>query len=135
MAKLHRLDHNVYGVVELFHPAGSTNAGFIITENSIVHIDAGMTIADGNYLLDQLKKIAKKKKSLLLILTHHHSDHIFGMRVFKGAGAKVIAHETFVSSSPTERCRYSGPSLKPTSRSSSNSWSKGFRILKRKLRK
>ena len=32
-------------------------------------------------------------ENLFLILTHHHSDHIFGMRVFREAGAKVIAHE------------------------------------------
>ncbi|MEM3699473.1 MAG: MBL fold metallo-hydrolase [Candidatus Bathyarchaeia archaeon] len=93
---VHRLNNKVYGVIGLFHPsssAGGTNAGFIITENSIVHVDAGMTIADGSYLLEQSRKMAGRKDNLILILTHHHSDHIFGMRVFKEAGAKVITHE------------------------------------------
>jgi glyoxylase-like metal-dependent hydrolase (beta-lactamase superfamily II) len=93
MAELHSLNGNVYGVTGLFHPFGSVNAGFIITSNSIIHIDAGTTIADGNYLLAQSSKKAKEKKNLFLILTHHHSDHIFGMRVFKDAGARIIAHD------------------------------------------
>lgn len=97
MVKLHRLNDNAYGVIELFHPACSvdTNAGFVLTKNSIIHIDAGMTVADGIYLLKHSKKKAGKRENLLLILTHHHSDHIFGMRVFKEAGAKVIVHENF----------------------------------------
>lgn len=96
MPKLHRIKENVYGVTQLFHPGGDfgTNAGFIITQNTIVHVDAGMTISDGEWLLNQsMSKGAKRKAKLLLILTHHHSDHIFGMRVFKEAGAKTIAHE------------------------------------------
>jgi glyoxylase-like metal-dependent hydrolase (beta-lactamase superfamily II) len=94
MANLHRLNHNVYGVTGLFHPAGiCVNAGFVITSDSIVHIDAGTTVSDGNYLISQSFKKAKGRKKLFLILTHHHSDHIFGMRVFKEEGARVIAHE------------------------------------------
>lgn len=93
MPKLHRLSDSAYGITELFHPFGDVNAGYITTSNSIVHIDAGMTITDGNYLLSQSTGNAIEKRNLFLILTHHHSDHIFGMRVFKEVGAKVIAHE------------------------------------------
>jgi glyoxylase-like metal-dependent hydrolase (beta-lactamase superfamily II) len=94
MVKLHRLSGNVYGVTGLFHLSDvGVNAGFVITKNSIIHIDAGMTVDDGNYLLTQSRKKAKNKKNLFLILTHHHSDHTFGMRVFKEAGAKIIAHK------------------------------------------
>lgn len=94
MAELHRLAKNVYGVTKLYHPAGSVNAGFVHTENFIVHIDAGMTISDGEYLLkSSMEKFGRKPKEVWLILTHHHSDHIFGMEVFKKDGAKVIAHK------------------------------------------
>jgi len=93
VGKLHRLNENTYGITGLFHLSNvGVNAGFIVTKNSIIHIDAGMTVADGKSLLVQSSKEAKKE-NLFLILTHHHSDHIFGMRVFKEAGAKVIAHE------------------------------------------
>jgi len=94
VGKLHRLNENAYGITRLFHLSNvGVNAGFIVTKNSIIHIDAGMTVADGKSLLVQSSKEAKKKENLFLILTHHHSDHIFGMRVFREAGAKVIAHE------------------------------------------
>lgn len=94
MGKLHRLKENAYGITRLFHLSNvGVNAGFIVTKNSIIHVDAGMTVADGKSLLVQSNKEAKKKDNLFLILTHHHSDHIFGMRVFKEAGAKVIAHK------------------------------------------
>jgi glyoxylase-like metal-dependent hydrolase (beta-lactamase superfamily II) len=95
MPELHRLKENVYGVTRLFHPAGpfGVNAGFLIGRDVIVHIDAGMTVRDGEWLLSQSQKEADKGNArLLLILTHHHSDHIFGMRVFKEKEAEVIAH-------------------------------------------
>jgi hypothetical protein len=47
MVKLHRLNGNVYGVTNLYHVAGiGVNAGFVISGNSIIHIDAGMTVQD-----------------------------------------------------------------------------------------
>jgi len=99
MPGLHSLAKNVFGVTKLYHPFGSVNAGFIIVEDSVVHIDAGTTISDGEYLLrSSLEKLEEKPKALWLVLTHDHSDHIFGMDVFKNAGAKVIAHK-WVSSS------------------------------------
>ncbi len=88
------LANNVYGVVNLWHPAGiGVNAGFIITKNNIIHIDSGMTLSDGEYLVSKSREIAGENKNLILILTHHHSDHIFGMHAFKRLGAKIIAHK------------------------------------------
>jgi hypothetical protein len=70
MVELHRLSGNVYGVTGLFHLSKvGVNAGFVITKNSVIHIDAGMTVADGNYLLAQSRKKAKNKENLFLILT------------------------------------------------------------------
>lgn len=94
MPELNSLGNNVYGVTDLRHVAGiGVNAGFILVSDTIIHIDSGMTITNGEYLFNKSKEKATKQKNLWLILTHHHSDHIFGMRVFKEAGAKVIAHE------------------------------------------
>ncbi|MCJ7422879.1 MBL fold metallo-hydrolase [Candidatus Bathyarchaeota archaeon] len=96
MPDLQPLAEGVYGATKLFHPARNlyTNAGFIVIGRNIVHIDAGMTTKDGEWLLSQSMKIAAvKNPKLWLILTHHHSDHIFGMRPFKEAGARIVAHE------------------------------------------
>jgi len=94
MPELHHLGNDTYGVTGLRHIAGiGVNAGFILTSETIVHIDSGMTISDGEYLIETSKEKTTTQDKVLLILTHHHSDHIFGMSVFKEAGAKVIAHD------------------------------------------
>lgn len=96
MPELHRLDKGVYGVTDLTmpFPGIGVNAGFITTSNKIVNIDSGLTINDGRYLLNTARKKANRtQKKIQLILTHHHSDHIFGMRVFRKAGAQVLAHK------------------------------------------
>ncbi len=65
MVGLHRLNGNVYAVTALFHLSKvGVNAGFVTTKNSIIHIDAGMTVTDGNYLLAQSRKKAKNKENL-----------------------------------------------------------------------
>jgi cyclase len=94
MVELHDLNNDAYAVTDLFHPSGKgVNAGFLLTSKVIIHIDAGMTVADGNQLLAYSRGKATTQNRLLLILTHHHSDHIFGMRPIKEAGARIIAHK------------------------------------------
>lgn len=94
MGKLHRLAKNLYGVTALYHPAGDVNAGFLLTDNFIVHVDAGLTISDGEFLLkNSTERLRKKPQGIWLVLTHNHSDHIFGMDVFKREGAQVVAHK------------------------------------------
>lgn len=123
MVGLHRLSGNVYGVTGLFHLSKvGVNAGFVITKNSIIHIDAGMTVTDGNYLLAQSRKKAKNKENLFLILTHHHSDHTFGMRAFKEAGAKIIAHKNARSFLSFRTPPLFRTVLKTYNLSSSNAW-------------
>jgi len=54
VGKLHRLNENAYGTTRLFHLSNvGVNAGLIVTKNSIIYIDAGMTVADGKSLLVQ----------------------------------------------------------------------------------
>lgn len=91
---VHRITERVYAITNLYHPSGGfgVNAGLIFATKSIVFIDAGMTITSAEFLWQTACKYAKEQRNLYLILTHHHSDHIFGMRVMKEKGAKVIAH-------------------------------------------
>jgi glyoxylase-like metal-dependent hydrolase (beta-lactamase superfamily II) len=90
--KLYQLGGNAFAVTGLYHPRWTVNAGFILTQKSIVHIDAGMRPADGRYLLELSVKLAPGREKLYLILTHHHTDHIFGMRAFRERKAKIIGH-------------------------------------------
>jgi hypothetical protein len=58
VGKLHHLNENAYGIAGLFHLSNvGVNAEFIVTKNSIIHIDAGMTVAGGNHLLVQSSKL------------------------------------------------------------------------------
>lgn len=91
--KVHKLTNDVYAVTGLYHSDGSVNAGIIFTENSVIFIDSGMTVASGEFLWNIAQKRMKGDEDLYLILTHHHSDHTFGMRVMKDKGAKIIAHK------------------------------------------
>jgi hypothetical protein len=66
VGKLHRLNENAYGITRLFHLSNvGVNAGFIVTKNSIIHIDAGMTVADGKSLLVRSSKEEGKSLSYL----------------------------------------------------------------------
>ncbi len=86
---------DVLAVTGLYHSAESgftVNAGIIFTDQSVVFIDSGMSIASGEFLWEIAQKRMKGNEDIYLILTHHHSDHVFGMHAIKKRGAKVIAH-------------------------------------------
>jgi glyoxylase-like metal-dependent hydrolase (beta-lactamase superfamily II) len=70
---------------------GRPNAGFIVTSDGVVVVDALASPRDGARLLETIRKTTPQPVKWL-VLTHHHPDHHFGAIVLKRAGAKVIAH-------------------------------------------
>jgi glyoxylase-like metal-dependent hydrolase (beta-lactamase superfamily II) len=70
---------------------GRANAGFVVTRDGIVVIDAEGSPRDGETLLRTIRSVSKRPIRWL-VLTHHHPDHHFGAIVFRKAGAKVVAH-------------------------------------------
>lgn len=70
---------------------GRPNAGFIVTSQGVVVVDALGSPRDGEALLETIRSVTSQPVRWL-ILTHHHPDHDFGAIAFKRAGAKVIAH-------------------------------------------
>jgi glyoxylase-like metal-dependent hydrolase (beta-lactamase superfamily II) len=70
---------------------GRPNAGFVVTNEGVVVIDALASPAQGERLLATVRG-ASSQPVRWLILTHHHPDHHFGAVVFRRAGARVIAH-------------------------------------------
>ncbi len=87
-----RVADNVYAVLGLTHPIG-VNTGFVVTERSVVAIDASMTYWSAQTILGYIEVAAKGKSNNRLILTEGHSDHIFGACAFKQKGYTVIAHK------------------------------------------
>ena len=70
---------------------GRPNAGFVVTDEGVVVIDALASPAQGERLLRTIRTVTQRPVRWL-ILTHHHPDHHFGGIVFRRAGARVIAH-------------------------------------------
>ena len=70
---------------------GRPNAGFIVTREGVVVIEALASPRQGEALLRTIRGVTRQPVRWL-VLTHHHPDHTFGAIVFRRAGAKVIAH-------------------------------------------
>ena len=70
---------------------GRPNAGFVVTGEGVVVIDALASPADGARLLATVRATTRRPLRWL-VLTHHHPDHHFGAVVFRKAGARVLAH-------------------------------------------
>ncbi len=68
-----------------------SNAGFVVTDDGVVVIDALGSPALAEELLAQIRRITPVPVRHV-ILTHYHADHIYGLQAFKAAGATVIAH-------------------------------------------
>lgn len=84
----------VQGLSALGSPANQnfiSNAGFVVTPAGVVVIDALGSPALARQLLAEIRKVTPKPVTHV-ILTHYHADHIYGLQVFKDAGATVIAH-------------------------------------------
>ena len=69
-----------------------SNAGFVITKEGVVVFDALGTPSLAAALLERIRKITDQPIKYL-VLSHYHADHIYGIQVFKNAGAKIYAPE------------------------------------------
>ena len=79
------------GVASAGNEGYNSNAGFVVTDEGVVVIDALGTPALGNELLKAIGRITTKPVRRV-ILTHYHADHFYGLKAFKDAGADIWAH-------------------------------------------
>ncbi len=70
---------------------GRPNAGFVVTSEGVIVIDALASPAQGERLLSTIRA-ATRQPICWLVLTHHHPDHHFGAVALRRSGARVIAH-------------------------------------------
>jgi len=70
---------------------GRPNAGFIVTGDGVVVIDALASPAQGEQLVLAIRSVTREPIRWL-VLTHHHPDHHFGAVALRRAGARVMAH-------------------------------------------
>jgi glyoxylase-like metal-dependent hydrolase (beta-lactamase superfamily II) len=70
-----------------------SNAGFVVTDDGVVAIDALGSPALATELLAEIRRVTSQPLRYV-ILTHYHADHIYGLQVLKAAGATILAHES-----------------------------------------
>jgi glyoxylase-like metal-dependent hydrolase (beta-lactamase superfamily II) len=85
----------VEGLSALGSPANQnfiSNAGFVVTRDSVVVIDALGSEELARRLMAEIRRITPLPVSHVMV-THYHADHIYGLQAFKAAGAKILAQE------------------------------------------
>ena len=69
----------------------NSNAGFVVTDEGVVVVDALGTIPLGEALLKSIRKVTDNPIRRVIV-THYHADHFYGLEPLKKAGADVWAH-------------------------------------------
>lgn len=94
---LQRVADNVWfvqGEAALGSPANRnfiSNAGFVVTTDGVVVIDALGSPALAEALVAAIRQVTPLPIRHLIV-THYHADHVYGLQVFQALGANVIAH-------------------------------------------
>ena len=83
-----------------------SNAGFIVTAQGVVVIDALGSPQLAQRLIAEVRKVTAQPITHVIV-THYHADHIYGLQAFKALGARVVAHRAARSylNSDTARLR------------------------------
>lgn len=84
----------VQGQTALGSPANRnfiSNAGFVVTDDGVVVVDALGSPRLAEDLIAQIRSITTQPIRYLVV-THFHADHIYGLQAFKAAGATILAH-------------------------------------------
>jgi glyoxylase-like metal-dependent hydrolase (beta-lactamase superfamily II) len=84
----------VQGAAALGSPANRnfiSNAGFIVTDDGVVVIDALGSPVLAEELLAEIRRVTSQPVRHVIV-THYHADHIYGLQTFKAAGATILAH-------------------------------------------
>jgi glyoxylase-like metal-dependent hydrolase (beta-lactamase superfamily II) len=79
------------GVASAANEGFNSNAGFVVTDEGVVVVDALGTPALGDALLKAIRSVTTKPVKRV-ILTHYHADHFYGLEPLKKAGAEIWAH-------------------------------------------
>ena len=84
----------VQGLSALGSPANRnfiSNAGFVVTSCGVAVIDALGSPELARELRAEIARVTPLPVTHVIV-THYHADHIYGLQVFKDAGATIVAH-------------------------------------------
>ena len=68
-----------------------SNAGFVITDDGVVVVDALGSPALASELIAAIRRLTPQPIRYVIV-THYHADHIYGLQAFKDIGATILAH-------------------------------------------
>jgi glyoxylase-like metal-dependent hydrolase (beta-lactamase superfamily II) len=72
------------------HEGFISNAGFVITSEGVVVLDALGSPSLAWAMREEIRKLTEQP-IVKVIVTHYHADHIYGLQVFADEGAEIIA--------------------------------------------
>ena len=109
----------VQGDAALGSPANRnfiSNAGFVVTPEGVVVIDALGSPQLARELLDEIARITPRPVTHVIV-THYHADHVYGLQEFRKRGARIVAQrgslEYIHSDTAAARLRASRVELAP----------------------
>jgi glyoxylase-like metal-dependent hydrolase (beta-lactamase superfamily II) len=68
-----------------------SNAAFVVADGGVLVVDALGSPPLAQRLLQEIRRITPLPLRYAVV-THYHADHIYGLQVFRAAGARVVAH-------------------------------------------
>jgi glyoxylase-like metal-dependent hydrolase (beta-lactamase superfamily II) len=79
------------GIASVQNEGYNSNAGFIVTNDGVIVIDALGTAPLGYELIKAIRTVTDQPIKRVIV-THYHADHVYGLQAFKEIGAEVWAH-------------------------------------------
>lgn len=79
------------GAASVANEGYNANAGFVVTSDGVVVIDALGTPAHGYELIRAIRQLTSQRIRRVIV-THYHADHVYGLQAFKEEGAEIWAH-------------------------------------------
>ena len=79
------------GIASAENEGFNSNAGFVVTDDGVVVVDALGTPALGEALVKAIRSVTSKPIRRVVV-THYHADHFYGLKPLKDAGADIWAH-------------------------------------------
>jgi cyclase len=109
---LKSLGHGVYAAIDDAKGDSGANAGFVIGDDGVAVIDTFEHEAAAMALLAEIRKLTPLPIKFV-VNTHYHLDHVAGNRIFKEAGATIIAQRNVGTWIHTENLKFFGKNIKP----------------------
>lgn len=80
------------GMASAVNEGFMSNAGFVVTDEGVVVLDALGTPVLGAQLIEEIGKITDKPIRRVIV-SHYHADHYYGLQAFKERGIEIWAHK------------------------------------------